>query len=320
MLALSDPPRHRSVRTIMTRAFTPTLMSRLRITADRVSGEVLARALEQRDCEFVNDVAARLPIALTCELMGIPESDWELMYRLTRTAFGADDPSYQTSASARMSATRAHTEIMLYYRELLNERGTRPREDLVSAIARGVVDDARLSIDELSLHCDNLHVAGQETARHAIVGGVLAFIDSPEQWRVLRQAESTVRPAVEEILRWTSPALHVLRTARADVQLDESMIRAGDAVTIWNASANRDEDVFPAPDRFEIERSPNRHLALGAGEHHCLGAALTRMELHAMFRVFRFLVRNAAVAGPVVRLRSNLVGGYTSVPLTLDPW
>jgi cytochrome P450 len=266
----------------------------------------------------VDDVAAHLPVAMTCELMGVPRADWDEMHRLTCRAFGASDHAYRTSPDARVSAAEAHTEIMMYYRRLVAERRAEPRDDVVSALATGTVDGQPLRVSDILLHCDNLIVAGQETARHAIAGGVLALVDAPRQWSLLQDDESLLPTAAEEILRWTSPGMHVLRTAMREVPLGDVVVREGDAVTVWNASANRDAKVFDQPDVLDLTRTPNRHLALGVGAHYCLGAALVRLELSALLVALRRSVRGIALTGPVTRLRSNLIGGYTAVPVALE--
>jgi cytochrome P450 len=318
MLVQTDPPRHRKVRSLLTGAFTPGTIARLRRTAEDVAEDLVERAVAAGGCEFVDTVAARLPVALTCELMGVPRGDWPLMYDLTRRAFGSDDPAFQTSPSSRFSAARAHSEIMLYHHALIEERRGATGTDLVSALANGRVDGAPLATDEILLHCDNVLVAGHETVRHASTGGLIALIESPEQWRALTDDRALLNAAVEEILRWTSPAMHVLRTARRDVELGGRRIRAGDAVTVWHPSVNRDERVFVDPDRLDVARHPNRHLALGAGEHYCLGASLARLELRTLFAALLRNVRRAELAGPVVRLRSNVVAGYRSVPVAFS--
>ena len=317
MLALTDPPRHRKVRALVNRAFTPRTVARLQHTMVAFCDGLVGAAVARGGCEVVDDLAARLPVALTCDLMGVPRADWELMYDLTRRAFGADDDAFRTDPSSRLSASRAHSEIMHYYRGLIVARREQPRDDLVSALVTGQVDDRPLSIKEILLQCDNLVVAGLETVRHATTGGVLALIEHPDQWQLLREQPALLDTAVEEILRWTSPGMHVLRTAREDVRLGDCEVRAGDAVTVWNPSANRDAAVFPDPDRFDVARTPNRHLALGIGEHYCLGASLARMELRTMLAALLRRVSRIERAGPVARLRSNVIGGYRSLPVEL---
>jgi cytochrome P450 len=318
MLALTDAPRHGKVRALLNRAFTPRMVARLGATAGAEARRLVDAAVARGTCELVDDVAARLPVAMTCALMGVPRADWGDMYGLTCRAFGASDAAYRTSADARVSAAEAHTEIMMYYRELATARRADPRDDLVSALATGTVDGRRLKLSEILLHCDNLLVAGQETARHAIAGGALALVTAPAQWAALRRHDLALATAVEEILRWTSPGMHVLRTATRDVTLAGATIRAGEEVTVWNASANRDATAFDRPDVLDLARTPNRHLALGVGAHYCLGAALVRLELRAMLAALRDGVRSITLAGPVTRLRSNLIGGYTAVPVTLE--
>lgn len=319
MLALTDAPRHGKLRALVNRAFAPRMIARLHDEMTTASRELIASVLERGRCEFVDEVASRLPVAMSCALTGVPRADWALMYDLTRRAFGADDPAFRTGSSSRASAAQAHNEIMLYYAALAAERRRHPGDDVVSALATGTVDGELLSLKEILLHCDNIIVAGQETARHATAGGVLALIDWPGEWRRLREDPALLDLAVEELLRWTSPGMHVMRVAASATELGGVRIEPGDAVVIWTPSANRDEATFEDPDRFDVSRRPNRHLALGLGAHYCLGASLARMELKALLGAFVRAVGSARLAAPVRRLRSNLIGGYTSILLDMEP-
>jgi cytochrome P450 len=307
-LALTDPPRHRRLRGLVDEWFSVRRMRGLEADVRLVAAEVLDAAIERERCDFVADVAARVPLFVICQLMGVPRADWEPIFTLTSRAFGAGDA---------LDRRVAHLEIMSYFDELRRDRARSPREDLVSVLATGTVDGVGLTPDEVILNCDNLLVGGTENTRIAASGGMLAFLEHPGQWRALREDPALLPGAVEEVLRWTSSATHILRTATRPVEIRGRRIAAGDRVTLWNPSANRDEDVFAEPDRFDIRRKPNRHLALGAGEHYCLGVVLARAELRLLYD--ELLRRDARIEldGEPVRLSSIVVNGLESLPLRL---
>ena len=269
---------------------------------------LVAAAVEQGTSEFVETVAARLPLSVICDLMGVPREDWELMYSLTSTAFGTADAAEQSVA---------HQEILFYYVDLAEQRRRDPRDDLVSTLVTGDVDGVSLTNEEILLNCDNLMVAGTETVRYATAGGMLAFIEHPDQWKRLETERGLLETAVEEILRWSSPPLHILRTATSHVEIGGQAILPGQAVTVWTPSVNRDEEAFDAPDDFDVGREGNRHLTLGAGEHFCLGAALARLELRVLFEELLDQVLQVELAGPVQRVRSLITFGVERMPVAL---
>jgi cytochrome P450 len=317
MLVMTDPPRHTKLRAVLNRGFTPAVVARLR---ERLATEIAAlldRALEARDVDFVTDVAARIPVVMICDMMGVPQADWDRMHGLTRVAFGSADPDYQLSPSERLSKGAAHTQILGYYARLLAERRRAPREDIVSTLATAEVDGRRLSDEEVLLDCDNLMVGGNETTRHAAAGGLLALIQHPDQLSMLRAEPGRLDAAVEEILRWTTPAIHIMRTARRETEVGGQAVRPGQQVVIWNLSANRDEAEFHVPGQFDVTRSENRHLSLGFGEHFCIGAALARMELRLLFEQLLARVRSVELGGPPERLRSNVIWGYKRLPVSI---
>jgi cytochrome P450 len=242
--------------------------------------------------------------------MGVADSERAHMLKLTTAAFGAGTPRERSVA---------HQEILLYFAGLISERRRSPTDDLVSLLVQAEIDGAKLTDEEILLNCDNLIVGGIENVRHAAAGGLLALIEKPDQWRRLQAAPTVIDTAVEEILRWTSPALHIMRTAASDVAVGGQIVRAGEAVVIWNPSANRDEDAFPLPEEFDVTRTPNRHLSLGAGEHFCIGAGLARRELHALFEQLARSVSSVDLAGPVQRLRSFTILGIERLPITVMP-
>jgi cytochrome P450 len=275
-----------------------------------VAREVVLGAVEQGSCDFVAEIAARVPLYVICKMMGVPRSDWEYIFALTNSAFGADD------ATAR---SLAHLDIMQYFTDLAEARAKSPGDDLVSALTEGEVDNRKLTPSEIFLNCDNLLVGGTENTRIAAAGGMLAFLQHPDEWRALAGEPALLPSAVDEVLRWTSTATHIMRTATKPVVIRGRSITEGDRVTLWNPSANRDEDVFPDPDRFDVRRRPNRHLALGSGEHFCLGAMLAKVELRLLYQEILLNTDRVELDGAPVMLSSIVVNGLERLPVKLVP-
>jgi cytochrome P450 len=319
MLVMTDPPRHTRLRVVLNRAFTPRMVQRMHDSLTVAVEHLVERALAAGRCDFVNDVAAPVPAVMINEMMGVPRADWERMQELTRVAFGSSDPSFRRSPSERLSKGGAHAQILAYHAKLLAERRRAPGDDLVSVLATAEVEGRPLADAEILLHCDNLIVGGNETTLHAAAGGLLALIEHPDQWAALRAEPDLLDSAVEEMLRWTSPAIHVMRTVTREHLVGGQTVRPGEQVVIWNISANRDEAVFPEPQAFHVRRSPNRHLTFGIGEHFCLGASLARMELRVLFGHLLSRVERVELVGPPERLRSNIVAGYKRLPVALRP-
>ncbi|MFC7219624.1 cytochrome P450 [Streptomyces polyrhachis] len=314
MLIVTDPPRHGAVRRIIASAFAARTVRRLEQNMKETVTAALDRALEQGACDFV-EIAAMLPVSVICDLLGVPRADWDFMLDRTTVAFGAVDEHGSPTAAA----VEAHAEILVYYAELVAERRRRPREDVVTALVRGEVDGRALTDEEILLNCDGLISGGNETTRHAAVGGLLALAAHPDQWQALRGDPGLLPTAVDEILRWTSPGAHTLRTAVRDTELAGQRIGAGQSVVAWGASVNRDESVFDEPDEFRLDRRPNRHLTFGHGAHYCLGGALATSELRVLFGELRQRVAEVEVAGPVRRVRSNHIAGYEEAVVALRP-
>ncbi|MFJ6052451.1 cytochrome P450 [Streptomyces sp. NPDC092307] len=273
-LALTDAPRHKQLRGLVDGWFAVRSVRSLEAEMASIAEGVVEAALERGSCDFVADVAARIPLYVICRMMGVPESDWERLYDLTSQAFAAGDP---------LARRFAHLDILGYFETLQADKARNPGDDLVSVLATAVVDGERLSPDDVILNCDNLLVGGTENTRIAAAGGMLALLEHPEQWSAVRGDPALLPSAVEEVLRWTSTATHIMRTAVKPVRIHDRRIEAGDKVVFWLPSANRDETVFDAPDVFDVRRSPNRHLSLGFGEHFCLGSMLARVELRLLY-------------------------------------
>jgi cytochrome P450 len=271
-----------------------------------VARGVITGAVKREQCDFVTEIAARIPLFVICEMMGVPRSDWERLFTLTNEAFGAGDA---------LERRFAHLEILDYFESLARRRAKSPGDDIVSALATAELGGRRLTPEEIILNCDNLLVGGTENTRIAASGGMLAFLQHPGQWQALRGQPGVPQPAVEEVLRWTSTATHIMRTATRTVTIRGRQIKAGDRVTLWNPSANRDADIFDDPDRFSVHRKPNRHLALGTGEHFCLGGTLGRAELRLVYEELLRNTERVELDGPPVRLSSIVVNGLEHLPV-----
>jgi cholest-4-en-3-one 26-monooxygenase len=276
--------------------------------------DILDRALAKSTCDFVEEVAAELPLQVIVELMGVPREDRRRIFDLANAVIGFDDPEFGGDGGAPLEAL---AEMYVYAQQLAAEKLADPRDDIVSALLRADVDGEQLTEQEFNLFFVLLAVAGSETTRSAIAGGVLAFDEHPAQWERLRKDRGLLPTAVEEVLRWTTPLQYFRRTATREAEVGGKVIRAGDKVVLWYVSANRDEAVFDQPYRFDVGRTPNEHLAFGHGRHFCLGANLARRELAIMFDAL--LERDVKIErlGPVDWMRSNFASSIKRMPVRL---
>ena len=314
-LLTMDPPDHAQYRNVASRRFTPRAVQVWEPKIRRITREVIDEAARSERIDFVKDVTARITIAVIAEMLGVPRSDWELLFRWTNEIIAPQDPEFQHGATAHDVLERARLELFEYFQRLSAERRSRPQDDIVSLVANGSVDGRALPPVELLSYYLLLVVAGNETTRNAMTGGLLAFLEHPGEWARLRENPKLLAPAVEEIVRWTSPVIQFCRTATRDVELRGQKIRQGQSACLFYPSANRDEEVFPDGERFRIDRHPNDHVGFGRGEHVCLGAHLARLEILCLVEELRARMRRAELAGPVERVRSSFVGGIKRVPL-----
>lgn len=314
-----DPPEHRRHRELVSPRFTPRALRGLRAEIDAIAGEILdglARGGTSGECDFVEAFAAPLPIAVIARLLGLPHADWPRLYAWTNRIVVASDPRFRAPGATQEETRRQATaELFAYFGELVARRRAEPRDDLVSLLAASRIDGAPLAERDLMAYCLILVAAGNETTRNAISGGLLAFLEHPDEWQRLRREPELLPRAVEEILRWTSPVVQMARTATGDAVVGRTSIRKGDTLVMFYPSANRDEALFAEPDRFRVDRHPNRHLAFGVGEHFCVGAHLARMELVAAFGQLARRLEQLERAGPCERLRSSMVGGLGALPI-----
>jgi cholest-4-en-3-one 26-monooxygenase len=332
MMITTDPPRHTRLRRLVSHGFTPKMISLLEPDVRRMAGQLLDHAIEKGECDFVTAVAAELPLMVIARFLGVPQEDRHQIFRWSNQILGAGDPEYGGIDLQRPPETEeerqaliehfrqvvagAAMEMAAYLQRLEEERLRAPKDDLVSIYLHAQVDGEKLSMLERHAQFVLLAVAGNETTRNAISGGLLALLQHPDQLELLRQDPSLIPMAVEEILRYVSPVMYMRRTATKDAEIHGVTIKAGQRVTMWYVSANRDEEVFPEPDRFDVTRQPNDHVAFGAGgPHFCLGANLARLEIRVLLEELLARPYEVEVAGPVQRLRSNFINGIKHMPV-----
>jgi cytochrome P450 len=316
MMLMTDPPLHAAMRRAFNRLMLPRAVGRFEIPGPELVREILDTALARGECDFVLDVAARLPMAFICEIMGIPREDWPDMFRWGNMVAGNEDPEYQVESGSPLETRQQGSLSIGNYciRAALERRGGEG-EDLLSVLGNARINGRLLTERELA-HNGLLYVgAGLETTRNAISAGLLALLQHPAQLESLLNDESLMPTAVEEILRWSSPVTHFARVAMRDSELGGKTIRKGERVALWFPSANRDDAVFENPYEFDIRRNPNEHLAFSRGEHFCGGAHLARLELRLMLKQLLQRTKQIELTGKVERLRSNFLAGIKHMPV-----
>ncbi|GAA2635048.1 cytochrome P450 [Actinomadura fulvescens] len=316
MLIVSDPPDHTHLKRVLGKSFRSAEMPRLDRLVRQTVGAALDTALAAGEIDLV-PLAGEIPNSVICSLMGLPPADWRWIGGVTTAAF--EGPSEDARSAA-------HSEIFLYFSDLVAERRKRPGDDYISRITHDLRDTAvpcrqrPLTEEEVVYNCHGVLAGANETTRYAAAGGTLALAERPDQWRLLVDGGAEVAgSATEEVLRWTTPAVHVLRTATRPADIGGVPIADGARVTLWNVSANRDADVFPDPDRFDVTRSPNRHVAFGGGRHRCIGARLARHELEVYLTELAARVARIELTGAPRCNASNFTLGLTSLPVRLTP-
>jgi cholest-4-en-3-one 26-monooxygenase len=316
MMVNMDPPRHTKYRRLVNQGFTPRMVARLEPHVRDICRRIVDAVAAKGTCDFVVEVAAELPLQVIVELLGVPLADRHKVFDWSNRLIGFDDPEFQTSME---DGKVAASELWAYANQLALERRQHPREDLVSVLMQAEVDGERLTEMEFDSFFLLLSVAGNETTRNLMAGGMLALIEHPAERARLLADPSLLPRAVEEMLRWVSPLIHFRRTATRDTELRGQTIRAGQKVVLFYPSANRDETVFSDPERFDVGRTPNEHLAFGIGEHFCLGASLARLEIRVMFEELLNRIPDMEPAGPARRLRSNFINGIKHMPVRFTP-
>ena len=312
MMLMMDPPRHTALRALVSKGFTPRQVAKLNERITDMARDVVDSVIERGECDFVTDVAGALPSYVIAELLGIPLEDGYRLYALTEimNAGVLGDPR----------ATEAAVEMMTYSTELMARKRADPGDDIATSLLQAEVDGRRLTDLDFNTFFMLLINAGGDTTRNLVAGGMCVLMDHPEEQAKL-EAEPTLLPtAVEELLRYVSPVIAFLRTAMEDTELRGVHVKEGDRVAMFYPSANRDEARFADPDRFDVTRKPNPHVAFGGGgTHFCLGANLARVEAAALVPEVLSRMKNLELAGPVERMPSILINGIHSMPVRFTP-
>ncbi|HEY9557600.1 MAG TPA: cytochrome P450 [Acidimicrobiales bacterium] len=313
-----DPPKHNRYRRLVSAGFTPRMIAKLVEEIERRAAAVVDGICEKGEVEFVEEIAAQVPVQMICEMIGLEPDIWPRMFEISNQLIGSrDDPDYQELPGGPEAAAM---EIYALCDAVAADRRQNPRDDIMTALVQAELDGERLDDLELNLFFVTLVVAGNETTRNLINHSMLALIEHPDQAQRLRDDPSLWDTAVDEMLRWGSSIHNFRRTATRPTELRGVPIAAGDKVVLYYASANRDEDVFDDPHTFDVGRTPNDHVAFGGGGvHYCLGASLARAEVKATMRQLVERLPDLELAGPVARLHSDFVNGIKSMPVRFTP-
>lgn len=313
-LAVTDPPRHSVMRQPLQRALTIKAVER---SQDVIRDQIvrLLRPLEDGGTFDFADAMLSMPMAVTGVLMGLPTGDWSRLTRLTTTCIAPDDHEYRDPRGRQHTLEAAHRELFAYFQDVVKERRDHLGDDLISVLLRTEFEGRRMSVGEVVSNCYSMLLGANVTTPHAPSFAIAELIGTPafDDWA---DHPELVRSGVEEALRWASPITYFMRYATRDIVLNGTGVRAGDAVVVWIRSANHDEEVFEDPFTFNIRRRPNRHIAFGAGPHHCVGHSVARVTLRLLFTHLFSRFTDFASAGKVERLASNFVSGVKHQPIT----
>lgn len=315
-----DDPDHKRRRNLVNRGFTPRRLREHEAKIRRICTNLIDAVCERGECEFVREIAAPLPLIMIGDMLGMPEDDFGTLLRWSEDMLMATNA--RASDEVRARAARAGLEWFQYAMGAVAARREKPTDDLVSLLVHGVLDGDRLSDEEIMHETLLILVGGDETTRHVITEGTVALIRHPEQRARLIADPGGIPVAVEELLRWVSPIKNMNRTALRDTELRGQRIHAGDRLLLLYPSGNRDERVFDAPERFDVGRNPNPHVAFGGyGTHHCLGASLARLELRILFEELLRRLPDLELAdeGPLPLRPSNFIVGIEEMTVRFSP-
>ena len=316
MMLNMDPPQHDRFKLLVSRGFTPRNAQLLVERVAELAREIVDDVIERGECDLVHDVAGRLPSGLIAELMGIPREEGERLYELTELMHTTDDAI--VSPERRLQAS---IEMLTYAQTVAERKRREPGDDIASTLVQASVHGDRLTDAEFQWFFLLLVNAGGDTTRNLVAAGVQLLFEHPaERTRLMADMDALLPSAVEEMLRYTSPVAHFQRTVMADTVVRGVPLAAGDRVVLFYGAANRDEDVFADPDRFDVGRTPNPHVAFGAGGPHlCLGLHVARIEIVAMLRELLTRIPDLAPAAPLERLASSFIAGVRTMPVRFSP-
>jgi cholest-4-en-3-one 26-monooxygenase len=308
-MIMMDDPEHSRLRKIVSRAFTPRAVERLRADLGERARRITTRAAAAGSGDFVRQVACELPLQAIAGLLGVPLEDYDKLFDWTNNMIGSDDPEF-----ADNDALTSAGELMWYAMQLAARKAEEPGDDIVTALVMADADGQRLSDAEFGMFVVTLAVAGNETTRNSITQGMMAFTENLDQWELFKAQRPKTAP--DEIIRWATPITAFQRTALEDTELGGARIGKGQRVVLFYRSANFDEEVFEEPHSFDIMRSPNPHLGFGGtGAHYCIGANLARMTIDLMFNAIADQLPDLTAVGDPERLRSSFINGIKHWPV-----
>jgi cytochrome P450 len=308
MMALTDPPKHGELRAPANPFFSARAVGQMQSYIQSIAADLVRQAIARGEVEFVRDVAAPLPAAVMCDLLGVPRKDRDAVVGMCDDAFLGD--------SAR-DRSFGHQQVLAYFFDLVSARRACPGHDLLSALAACRFQGAPLKDDDVVLNCDNILVGGVQTVRHTAALAMVALAHDSDAWETMRSAACNLDLAVEELLRWTSAGVNAVRTVARPCEIEGARVAPGERVVVWIPAVNRDPAVFPEPNRLDLHRTPNHHLTFGRGTHYCIGAPLARMELRALFEELRTRVRSLTILEPPVYTHSIIDLGLESLRMRL---
>jgi cholest-4-en-3-one 26-monooxygenase len=318
MMISMDAPEHSHRRKLVSRGFTPRRVRDHEATIRRICTEIIDKVAPKGECDFVWDIAAPLPLLLIADMLGFPPESYDDLLRWS------DDLIRATTIDPTPEVEQAGMDAMLGFREfqlgVIADRRAHPKEDLVTVLCEAEIDGERLDDESIIQESLLILIGGDETSRHVMTDGMLTLLAHPDQMRVLRDDPTAMEVGVEELLRWVSPIKNMSRTVTREYQMHGQAMHEGDQVILMYPSANRDAAVFDDPDRFDVRRDPNPHLAFGFGPHFCMGASLARLELKVMFGELLRRLPDLRLAGdPFPRRSSNFISGPETMPVAFTP-
>lgn len=317
MMLNMDPPLHTRYRRLVNKGFTPRMVAQLEEKVHKTADDIIDSVIEKGECDFVTDIAAELPLVVIADLLGVPQEDRHSMFNWSNRMIGQEDPEYQITAEA---AQQAAMELYAYAADLFALKKADPSQDLMSVLTEVELEGEKLSELELELFFLLLTVAGNETTRNLMSGAMHAFFENPDQWAKLVDDRTLLPSAIEEMLRYVSPVMNFRRQTTCPVEIRGQKIGEDEKVVFFHSSANRDEEVFENPDRFDITRSPNPHMAFGGGgPHFCLGHNLARMEIRVMYQHLLDRMPDIHQDGDIERLQSAFINGVKHLPVAFSP-
>jgi hypothetical protein len=310
-----DGEDHRKLRKVAAHAFTPNVLKRLKPVIDATAKDLIDEMAARGECDFITDVANIHPLKIICRILGMPESDEPLILRLTNELFGSADPEFQRDPDRQKRMMELGVEMFQFFTGIIEDRRANPTDDLASVIANATVDGEPMSPGDTLGYFLITFTAGHETTRGGIGGGLRALIENQDQIASWKADLSIEKQAVNEIIRYVTPVNTMVRTAAVDYELRGKTIKAGDALVLFYASANRDEEVFEDPHSFRVDRKKNPHLGFGIGEHFCIGSNLARMTTGALYSELVPRIESIELAGEPQHVASNLVPGLKHLPV-----